>query len=97
MVNFDKLSNIYICIHFGILQIRRDGERCISIDHVLSILHESVNDLFQFLSNNAIYQHLHCIRESRFLHDSQYPKNLSYFFLLYVPAIKKQLYNIFML
>lgn len=54
-VNFDKLSNIYIYTftHFGTLQIWRDGERCISIDHVLSILHESINDLFQFLPNNA--------------------------------------------
>lgn len=52
-MNFDKLSNIYTFTHFGTLQIWRDGERCISIDHVLSILHESVNDLFQFLPNNA--------------------------------------------
>lgn len=52
-VNFDKLSNIYTFTYFGTLQIWRDGERCISIDHVLSILHESVNDLFQFLPNNA--------------------------------------------
>ena len=35
------------------LQIRQNGEWRIQDDHVLSILHEPVDDLLQFLSNNA--------------------------------------------